>query len=125
MTPSMTSYKFGDVVLVPFPFADRTTSKKRPAVVVSSTAYHKEYPDLIIMAITSQLKASPTVGESAIVKWKEAGLLRPSVMKPVLTTIERGLVLKKLGSLGTRARHALSAILDVILGRIDTPRTQT
>jgi hypothetical protein len=32
----MTSYKFADVVLVPFPFTDQTTSKKRPAVVVSS-----------------------------------------------------------------------------------------
>lgn len=125
MTPSMTSYEFGDVVLVPFPFTDQTTSKKRPAVVVSSTAYHKEYPDLIIMAITSQLKASPTTGESTIAEWKEAGLLKPSVMKPVLTTIERGLVLEKLGSLGTQDQQTLSAILDAILGRIDTPRTQT
>ena len=125
MTPSMTSYEFGDVVLVPFPFTDQTTSKKRPAVVVSSTAYHKEYPDLIIMAITSQLKASPTVGERAIAKWKEAGLLRPSVMKPVLTTIERGLVIKKLGSLGSQDQQTLSAILGVILGRSYTPKTQT
>jgi mRNA interferase MazF len=30
------SFEFGDVVLVPFPFTDQTTSKKRPAVVVSS-----------------------------------------------------------------------------------------
>lgn len=36
----MTSYKFGDVVLVPFPFTDQSASKKRPAVVVSSSAYH-------------------------------------------------------------------------------------
>ena len=61
MTPSMTNYEFGDGVLVPFPFTDQTTSKKRPAVVVSSSVYHEERPDLIIMAITSQLKASPTV----------------------------------------------------------------
>ncbi|MCE2487222.1 MAG: type II toxin-antitoxin system PemK/MazF family toxin [Desulfurellaceae bacterium] len=124
MTLSTTSYEFGDVVLVPFPFTDQTTSKKRPAVVISSSAYHEARPDLIIMAITSQLKASPTVGESAIAEWKETGLLRPSVMKPVLTTIERGLVLKKLGSLGSQDQQTLSAILDVILGRIDTPGTQ-
>ena len=78
----------------------------------------------MIMAITSQLKVSPAVGERAIAEWKEAGLLKPSVMKPVLTTIERGLVLKKLGSLGSQDQQTLSAIFGVILGRIDTPGTQ-
>ncbi|MEH2305953.1 hypothetical protein [Nostoc sp.] len=34
----MTNYEFGDVVLVPFPFTDQTTTKKRPAVVVSSNS---------------------------------------------------------------------------------------
>ncbi|WP_284681990.1 hypothetical protein [Adonisia turfae] len=28
------TYKFGDVVLVPFPFTNQVTSKKRPAVIV-------------------------------------------------------------------------------------------
>ena len=28
----MTGYEFGDIVLIPFPFADQTTAKKRPAV---------------------------------------------------------------------------------------------
>ena len=50
----MTTYEFGDIVLAPFPFTDQTASKKRPAVVVSSAAYHQERPDLIIMAVTSQ-----------------------------------------------------------------------
>ena len=55
--PTMTSYKFGDPVLVPFPFTDQTTTKKRPAVVVSSEAYQKHRPDLILMAVTSQIEA--------------------------------------------------------------------
>ncbi len=40
-TLSMTSYERGDVVLVPFPFSERLVTKKRPAVVVSSNAYHR------------------------------------------------------------------------------------
>jgi len=32
----MTTYKFGDIILVPFPFTDQTSTKKQPAVVISS-----------------------------------------------------------------------------------------
>jgi len=60
MTQSTTNYEFGDVVLVPFPFTDQTSSKKRPAVVVSSVAYHQAHPDLIVMAITT-LPSNPIV----------------------------------------------------------------
>jgi len=49
--------------------------------------------------------------------WKEAGLLKPSVLKPLLATIEKGLVLRKLGRLGEEDRLALRAVLDAILGQ--------
>ena len=52
----MTPFEFGDIILVSFPFTDQSTSKKRPAVVISSVAYNAERPDLIIMAVTSQIK---------------------------------------------------------------------
>ena len=93
----MTSYKFGDVVLVPFPFTDQTAIKKRPAVVVSSEDHQNHRPDLILMAVTSQSKPKPGFGETTVTEWKKAGLLKPSVIKPVLTTVEKGLLLKKLG----------------------------
>ena len=44
----MTTYDFGDIVLVAFPFTDRTTTKKRPAVIVSSDAYNQQRPDIIL-----------------------------------------------------------------------------
>jgi len=53
----MTSFEFGDIVLVPFPFTDQSTTKQRPAVVVSASAFNAERPDLIVMAVTSQVRA--------------------------------------------------------------------
>jgi len=95
----MTSYNFGDVVLVPFPFTDQTTNKKRPAVVVSSDVYNAEYPDRILMGITSQVIGIPRVGDIIITDWQAAGLLKASMIKPVITTIEKKLIIKKLGTL--------------------------
>lgn len=55
---------FGDVALVPFPFTDQTASRKRPAVVVSTDAYHQRRPDAIVMAVTSQpLRPAGALGE--------------------------------------------------------------
>jgi mRNA interferase MazF len=48
---------------------------------------------------------------------EEAGLLKPSVLKPLLATIEKGLVLHKLGRLQEGDRRALRGVLDDILGR--------
>ncbi len=98
--PSTTIYEFGDIVLVPFPFTDQSTSKRRPAVVVSSRAYHRERQDLILLAVTSQTRTSGFAGEAPIVRWRDAGLLKPSVFKPVVATVERRLLRRKLGRLG-------------------------
>ncbi|HEX8163794.1 MAG TPA: type II toxin-antitoxin system PemK/MazF family toxin [Pyrinomonadaceae bacterium] len=87
MRPTI-SYEFGDVVLVPFRFTDQSGTKKRPAVVVSSTSYNASRPDLILMTITSQIRSTPDFGEVAVGEWQKAGLLKASVIKPVLTTVE-------------------------------------
>ena len=112
----MTSSEFGDIVLVPFPFTDQSTSKKRPAVVISSSRYNTERPDLIIMAVTSQLKPSRTIGEVILQDWRAAGLLKPSAIKPVITTIEKRLVIKTMGQLKANDITALKECLKTIIG---------
>jgi len=111
----MTNYSFGDVILVPFPFTDQTTTKKRPAVVISSEVYNREYPDLIIIAIMSQRKSIAMVGDVTLTKWQESGLIKPSMIKPIIATLENKLVLRKLGQLQSPDRDALQQGLKGIL----------
>lgn len=68
------------------------------------------------MAITSQVRTALAVGEVEVIEWKKAGLLKASAIKPVLTTVEKGLVLKKLGRLEQSDLDALENALRVILG---------
>jgi len=111
-----TSCDFGDVIVVPFPFTDQITTKRRPAIVVSSAVYNRQRPDLILMAVTSQAKPAASFGEVEVNQWKQSGLLKPSVIKPILTTIEKGLVLKKLGRLEKEDQQILQDALKRILG---------
>lgn len=112
----MTSYSFGEVLLVPFPFTNQATTKKRPTVVISSNAYNQQKPDLILMAITSQIKMPLPLGEHLITEWAAAGLLKPSVIKPIITSLEKPLVLKSLGHLQTVDQHSLETILQQVIG---------
>lgn len=111
----MTGYRFGDVVLVPFPFSDGVGIKKRPAVVVSPLAYQKARPDAILMAITSRLREPLGYGEALIDDWQAAGLLKPSLLKPLLFTLEQSGIVRRLGALTEDDRHRLDFTLKQII----------
>jgi mRNA interferase MazF len=109
-------YEFGDVVLAPFPFTHQAAIKQRPAVVVSGRAYNAVKPDVIIMAITSQLRSRESLGEVWIVDWQLANLLKPSAIKPVFATIEQNLIVRRLGALQAQDQSALRAAMAAVLG---------
>jgi mRNA interferase MazF len=109
-------FESGDVVLVPFPFTSQTVSKQRPAVVVSSRAYGAQRPDVVLMAIRSQLRATPAIGETLLARWQAAGLLKPSVVKPVIATLEQGLVIRRLGRLADEDQADLRTAIAGIIG---------
>ncbi|MBI2919940.1 MAG: type II toxin-antitoxin system PemK/MazF family toxin [Planctomycetes bacterium] len=111
-----TASDFGLILLVPFPYTDQTASKKRPAVVVSSDAYNRSHSDYIVAAVTSQLSRPEELGDVAITNWRQAGLLKPSCVKSVLTTISRTIVMARLGRLVAADRDALKTKLRKWLG---------
>lgn len=109
----MITYNFGDILLVPMPFTDQTDTKRRPTVVISNKIYHQTYIDIVVMSVTSQVRALSTM-EVIITQWQAAGLLKPSVIKPVFTTLDRSLVIAKLGQLDTIDQRALRNTLPTI-----------
>lgn len=113
---SSATLAFGDVVLAPFPFTSQTASKQRPAVIVSSRAYNLERPDLIMMAVTSQLRPTPQIGEVWLTHWQAAGLIKSSAVKPVFATLEQGLVIRRLGALAHEDQGALRLAIGQIIG---------
>lgn len=94
----MINYKSGDIILVEFGFSDETGSKKRPALIISTGHYHKNRHEIIIAAITSNTHRI-LYGDTKIEKWKESGLLFPSLVTGIIRTIKDNMILRILGTL--------------------------
>ena len=104
----MTIYNQGDVLLVPYPFTDQSGTKQRPAIVLSGAAYNQSHPDVILAPITSQITHSKD--EIILGNWQTAGLLKPSSVKPLLSSLETGLVRRKLGKLSASDLNQVRAL---------------
>lgn len=48
-------HKQGDILLIPIPFTDLSSSKRRPVLVISNNDYNSKADDIIVVAITSNL----------------------------------------------------------------------
>ena len=113
---NMTSFELGQIVLVRFPFTDQQGSKQRPAVIISSSAYNQARPDIILMAVTSQIRSKLGFGEAIIADWQAAGLLKPSLIKPIVFTAEKSIIRKGLGKLEEKDNQSLKAIINTMIG---------
>ena len=60
--PSTTRYRRGDIVLVSVPFTDLSSSKRRPALVVSPDSFNQQLQDVVLVALTSNLAADDQIG---------------------------------------------------------------
>ena len=47
------SFEACDVVVVPFPFTDKTTTKRRPSLVLSSAEFNQTVSQAVMAMITS------------------------------------------------------------------------
>jgi mRNA interferase MazF len=86
----------GDVVVVPFPFTDLQSSKRRPAVVLATFARG----DLLICQITSRSESHPTAVAIGTDDFLRGGIDRPSVALPHrLVTVHEAVILRSAGTL--------------------------
>lgn len=107
-------YQKGDVVLIPFPFADLTTSKTRPAVVVSVDDFQRETHNFTVAMITSV--PHNNAYDYKIRDWSEAKLLSPSWVRIKLATLDLNLVRYVPGRLTDRDMEEVDKRIRLALG---------
>ena len=98
----------GTIVLIPFPFAELTNIKVRPALVVCETK--DKYQDLILCAISSVMPTTVGAFEIALRPNPLNNLRVPSIVKiDRIVTLKRIDVITTLGKLSDAERLAFKS----------------
>ena len=94
-----------DVVVVPFPFTDKVGAKRRPALVLSTPAFNGSH-DQVILAMITSARQSDWPSDVVLEQWGDAGLSTACRVRFKLFTLDRELILKRVGGLaaGDKAR---------------------
>lgn len=110
----MATFDRFDVVVVPFPFTHRSTGKRRPALVLSGSAFNQDTGHIVLSMITTA-RRSAWASDVPLTDWTAAGLPHPSVVRAKLFTLDSRFVLRKLNTLTTRDRNAVRRSLAAVL----------
>ena len=108
----MPSYLRGNVVLVRFPFSDRSGAKVRPAIVINAPHISQ---DIFAIPLTSKTD-SLLEGEFVLSEWKGAGLNVASAVKRGLYTLHQELIVRSVGAISKSDTAKVDASLRTWLG---------
>ena len=104
-----------DVVVVPFPFTDRSTEKRRPALVISSAdSFNQQVGHSVLAMITSGTHSNWPL-DTKITDLDAAGLPSSSVVRMKLFTLDHRLVIRKAGKLSEVDRLAVNSSVAKLL----------
>jgi len=101
------TYKIFDVVVVPFPFTDQKTDKKRPALVLSDASQFNDETQSCVMAMITNIKNPDWPLDTKIGSIQKTGLPAPSKVRMKLFTLDSRLIIKKIGSLAAKDQKAV------------------
>lgn len=103
-----------NVVVVPFPFTDQDSSKRRPALVLSEKVFNDAHNHLVLGMITTA--AGSTWGSDvALADWKKAGLTTPCRFRMKVFTLDCTLIIKMVGKLTAKDAKAVRVTLQKYL----------
>jgi mRNA interferase MazF len=94
-----TMYKQGDILLIPIPFSDLTSSKKRPVLVLSNNDYNTKTEDIIVAAVTSNITSKDYNILISNKDMQEGNLhVNSCVRVDKIYTLSQSIVIKKFGT---------------------------
>jgi mRNA interferase MazF len=109
------AYKIFDVVVVPFPFTDQDTDKRRPALVLSDHDLFNNETQNCVMAMITSAKNPDWPLDVKIGSIKKAGLPAPSKVRMKLFTLDDRIIIKKIGGLAAKDQKIVKESLKKLM----------
>jgi mRNA interferase MazF len=109
------SFEQWSVVVVSFPFSDRGSQKRRPAVVLSSCEQFGARNGHSVLAMVTSASHARWPLDVVIADRETAGLPAPSLARMKLFTLDDRLIQRQLGILGENDREAIRRALSSLL----------
>ena len=111
MKETMKIYNSFDIVVVPFPFTDRTSSKRRPALILSQEDAFNKIARHSVMAMITSAKHSTWPLDIVISEYEKAGLPNPSIIRMKFFTLDNRLIIRKVGKLLVKDQKTVQSTL--------------
>jgi mRNA interferase MazF len=106
----------GDIVLIPVPFTDLSSQKRRPVIVVSNNVYNRTSSDIVVVAMTSNPQFSVYSFGIESKDLKQGKLNRPShVRVDKIYTLAQSIVLKTFGRIHDHVLDQIRTIFQEIM----------
>ncbi len=109
------SFEQWSVVAVSFPFSDRGSQKRRPAVVLSSREQFGARTGHSVLAMVTSASHARWPLDVVIADRETAGLPAPSLARMKLFTLDDRLIQRQLGILDENDREAVRRALSSLL----------
>ena len=92
-------YPRGEVLFAEIQFSGSIGSKRRPVVVLSTEDFHRAGSKLIVAGVTSTITPPFRPGDVLLNDWGQAGLVKPSAVRGLVTVVDRNQIIRRLGRL--------------------------
>jgi mRNA interferase MazF len=107
MTP-----EWGDIVLIPVPFTDLSSQKRRPVIVISNDDHSRHTQDVVVVAMTSNPVAGRFGFEITSADLADGVLNRPGMVRPdKIYTLDQSLIVKRFGRVNRRTLARIRRVL--------------
>jgi mRNA interferase MazF len=108
--------ELGDIILVPVPFTDLSSQKRRPVIVISNDAYNRRSADVVVAAMTSNPAKVPYSFQVTSTDLREGALNRPGTVRvDKIYTLAQSIVVKKFGKVSATVIERIRQVFGTLI----------
>ena len=107
-----------DLVLIPIPFTDLSSNRKRPVIVISCQEYNESTEDIIVVGVTSNIKDKTPYSFVISNDNMEDGKIKMEsrVRADKIYTLAKSIVVKKFGKVNEKTHNKITTLLQKVVG---------